>query len=375
MSAPTSQHEQVINRAISALKSLFVADSLAMPVHWFYNPQDIQKAFPGGVQKLEAAPNYHPSSIMPLHSTAGGGRGTQTASETRREIVGEVILKGKREYWGQPNQHYHRQMQAGENTLNSHCARVVMRAMLATGLHYCKEKFLDDYITFMTSDVPFHPDTYAESYHRGFFANLENGKPKNQCGAVTHDTPSIGGLVTIAPIVFAKRLHGTPLGEVQKICREHLVLTHPDEGLAKVCTTYVDLLNSLLFRTDEDSGQGLIARAAQIMPPGLDLPALTAQTRNDDIIGGRFSTACYISDSWPNVLFLAHKYHDDLEKALLVNTNAGGDNVHRGSVLGTLLGLTTGRTVDKFFQQLVDRKAIDAEIRELLKESTMPADI
>jgi ADP-ribosylglycohydrolase len=119
----------------------------------------------------------------------------------------------------------------------------------------------------------------------------------------------------------------------------------------------------------------LIARAAQ-MNPGLDLPTLTAKARSDsDVVGGRFSTACYISDSWPSVLYLAYKYHDDFEKALLVNTNAGGDNVHRGSVLGTLLGLTTGHTVDKFFQQLVDREAIDAEIRALLKDPAMPPDI
>jgi ADP-ribosylglycohydrolase len=369
-----SQCEQVINRALAALRSLFVADSLAMPVHWFYNPQDILNAFPNGITQLEAAPDHHPSSIMSLHSTAGGGRGTQKAIGTRREIVGEVILKGKRKYWGKPNQHYHQGMQAGENTLNAHCARVVMRAMLATGLHYQKEKFLDDYIAFMTSDVPLHPDTYAESYHRGFFANLESGKPKEQCGAVTHDTPSIGGLVTIAPIVLCERLRGTSLNEVRRLCREHLFLTHPDEELAEVCLTYVDLMNNLLFRKDEESAKDFIARAAQ-MNPGLDLPDLMAKTRSDrDIVGGRFTIACYISGSWPIVLYLAYKYHDHPERALLVNANAGGDNVHRGSVLGVLLGLTTGRTVDKLFQQLVNREAIDNEIMALLKSPTFPKD-
>ena len=88
-------------RVIAALKSLFVADALAMPVHWYYNPQDIEMAFPGGIVKFEAAPGTHPSSIMSLHSTVKGGRGAQTDVKAR-EIVGEVILKGKRKFWGHP---------------------------------------------------------------------------------------------------------------------------------------------------------------------------------------------------------------------------------------------------------------------------------
>jgi hypothetical protein len=181
--------------------------------------------------------------------------------------------------------------------------------------------------------------------------------------------------VTIAPIVISERLHGTPLNEVQQLCRQHLFLTHPDEGLANVCAAYVDLLNNLLFRKEEESAQDLIARAAQ-MNPGLNLPDLMAKARSDgDIVGGRFSIACYISDSWPSVLYLAYKYHDNLERALLVNTNAGGDNVHRGSVLGTLVGLSTGFTLDKFFRRLVDREAIDKEIMTLLEKPSLPKDI
>ena len=52
-----------------------VADAVAMPVHWYYNPHDIEKAFPGGIMGFEAAPGYHPASIMSLHSTSKGGRG------------------------------------------------------------------------------------------------------------------------------------------------------------------------------------------------------------------------------------------------------------------------------------------------------------
>jgi ADP-ribosylglycohydrolase len=46
------------------------------------------------------------------------------------------------------------------------------------------------------------------------------------------------------------------------------------------------------------------------------------------------------------VLYLALKYANDPEKALVSNTNLGGDNVYRGAVLGALLGAQNG--MEKF---------------------------
>ena len=53
-----------------------------------------------------------------------------------------------------------------------------------------------------------------------------------------------------------------------------------------------------------------------------------------DVIGGMLSPACYIEHSFPAVLYLAARYPDDFEAALVANTNVGGDNCHRGAVLG-----------------------------------------
>jgi ADP-ribosylglycohydrolase len=64
---------------------------------------------------------------------------------------------------------------------------------------------------------------------------------------------------------------------------------------------------------------------------------------DDWVIGPRLSTACYVEHSVPAVLYLALKYHHDPEKALVVNTNLGGDNVYRGAVLGSLLGAEHGK--------------------------------
>jgi len=369
MSAPTTPQQ----RASAALKSLFVADALAMPVHWYYNPMDIYRQFKGGIQQLEDAPAHHPSSIMSLHSTNHGGRhgGHRQAS---REIVGEVILKGKRQYWGQANTHYHHGMKAGENTLNAHCARALMRTLAANNGHYDQQAFLSAYIALMTADPAQHPDTYAESYHRGFFAKLEAGKPADRCGAVTHDTASIGGLVTIAPLVFAERLAGTPLERVQDICAGHLALTHPDDVLAKVCRDYVGLLDALLFRDDSEDPQALISAWSK-RSISLQLAEIMPRIHNDnDVVGRLFSSACYITDSWPSVLYLAYKYCNRMEAGLLANTNLGGDNVHRGAVLGVLLGLVEGNTVEALFDGLADKEALDVEIGEVVCSGSINPD-
>jgi ADP-ribosylglycohydrolase len=359
-------NELLSQRFAAALSTLFVADALAMPVHWFYNISDIERAFPGGLNKLEAAPDYHPSSIMSLHSTRAGGRSRVNISEKKPEIIGDVILKGKRQFWGQPNCHYHHGMLAGENTLNAQCARVLMRHLISARAEYKAEVFVEDYVAFMTADPPQHRDTYAESYHRGFFANFVSGLPPQKCAAITHDTPSIGGLVTIAPLVLTARLAGTPLTEVRRQAQTHLRLTHPDGLLAKICDHFVELLEALLCRPDGQDPTGLVADCARASI-GVDLPALISKKRDDrEIIGGLYSSACYIDGAWPGILYLLYKYHTDPRQALLINTRLGGDNVHRGSVLGALLGLVTGVAVEPWYTQLREHARIDEEIRNLL---------
>ena len=54
----------------------------------------------------------------------------------------------------------------------------------------------------------------------------------------------------------------------------------------------------------------------------------------------------------PAVVYLSLKYHDQPEKALIANTNLGGDNVARGAVLGSLLGAAGG--MESFPQRWVD---------------------
>ena len=50
------------------------------------------------------------------------------------------------------------------------------------------------------------------------------------------------------------------------------------------------------------------------------------------------------------------------EVALLANANLGGDNCHRGAVLGILLGVANAVSVETLYNALLDREQIDLEI-------------
>lgn len=63
---------------------------------------------------------------------------------------------------------------------------------------------------------------------------------------------------------------------------------------------------------------------------------------DEKVIGQRFSPACYIKDAFPAALYLAWKYHHDFSAGIIANANVGGDNCHRGAVVGALLGAAMG---------------------------------
>ena len=71
---------------------------------------------------------------------------------------------------------------------------------------------------------------------------------------------------------------------------------------------------------------------------------------HDVVVGQRISPACYIPGAFPASLDLAWKHAEDFEAGLIANTNVGGENCHRGVVVGALLGgaLGMGRIPSRF---------------------------
>ena len=103
----------VNDRKKAALFGLYVGDATAMPVHWMYNLDNLRKDY-GTISGYVKPKDNFQGSILNLSNTGGGGRGSDQG-----EIVGTVILHGKKKYWMRGgNFHYHLGLQAGESCFN-----------------------------------------------------------------------------------------------------------------------------------------------------------------------------------------------------------------------------------------------------------------
>jgi ADP-ribosylglycohydrolase len=307
-------------RLLGALWGLYIGDALAMPVHWYYNRNALHEDY-GWVTDYLAPKNPHPDSILV--------RSGYTAINPR----GEILHKQAR-YWGQPGIHYHQFLQAGENTLNLNLCSLLIQSLNERG-GYDAEDYLQRYIGFMTTPGS-HRDTYIEECHRNFFTNYAKGVPPRQCGA---PEKHIGGLAGIVPILA---YHNARPQRARQAALEHLALTHPGEKMKAAASLVADLLLDVLAGAPLE--QAIRAQIAAQKDPLLGHPFARWLAEPDDwVIGPKLSTACYVEHSVPAVLYLALKYHRDPEKALIVNTNLGGDNAYRGAILGALLGAAHGR--------------------------------
>ncbi len=312
-------------RMRGALLGMFIGDALAMPVHWYYNTAALDRDYP----KLDgylAPRRLHPDSLLAKSNTGGHGRGGSSG-----DIVGGVILKGRKHFWSQPQLHYHQGMAAGENTLNLRCVRLLLQSIASCG-GYQADDWLARYIAFMTTRDS-HNDTYAESFHRDFFARWASGKPPRECaGEQGHNTASIGGLVFVLPMVLA-------CGAESPAVLEQLRLTHRSDRLEVYARGVAGLFEQLCAGADVRSA------VARVAGPGIVASAERAAAEKLDdrsFVGGKVSSACYVDGAVPAVLYLLARYQRDARSALLANARCGGDNCHRGAVLGALLGALVG---------------------------------
>ena len=311
------------------LYGLCIGDALAMPVHWYYNRLALMNDY-GRVADYKTPRNPHPDSIL--------WRSTYVAPNAKGEI-----LHDQARYWGRRGIHYHQFLKAGENTLNVKVCRLLIESINQTGT-YDTDDFLQRYITFMTSPGN-HRDTYIEEYHRNFFANYARGLPPRRCGV---EEKHIGGLMGMIPVIL---FYCQDAQKARQAALAHLALTHPGLKMETAGTLIIDILLKVLQGTPLKAA--IIAEIEAQRNPLLGHPFTKLLNEPDDrVIGPRFSTACYVEDSVPAVVYLALKYHDDPENALIANTNLGGDNAARGSILGALLGAAHG--LEKFPNRWID---------------------
>jgi ADP-ribosylglycohydrolase len=296
----------------SCLLGAFLGDALAMPVHWYYDRAALVRDY-GRVVDLVAPKNPHADSIL--------WRSSYTAPNLKGEILHEQAA-----YWGRRGIHYHQFLRAGENTLNMQLALELLSVLREHG-NYDKADYLKRYIDFMTTPGR-HRDTYIEECHRNFFTKYARGKKPEDCGG---DDIHIGGLAHV-PILAA--WYADKESAALEAVKEHVRVTHRGELVETAARDLTKMLIAILNGSGvresiEKFGNGWVGRKK--------LEAW-AERPDEEVIGSILSPACYLKDAFPAALFLAWKYSNNLESALIANTNLGGDNCHRGIVVGALVG-------------------------------------
>ena len=264
---------------------------------------------------------------MNLSSTSGGGRGGDDG-----EIVGSVILHGKKKYWQRGGSyHYHHGMSAGENTLDGLVTDVLLQSMVKSK-KLDLEEYRSAYISFMTTPDT-HNDKYAGTCHRMFFQKWSKGVDPKKCPSNDgHNVDAIDAIMVVPAVSLAMLTSSRE--ERRKALYDVIHVTRDERETLDYADIYSEMLISIIVDNKSVREAALVASNAM----KYNVEADVKRSRSDPM------TACYITSSFPALLFYAYKYGEDGngEKMLLASTNAGGENVGRTALLGALVGARVG---------------------------------
>ena len=255
------------------------------------------------------------------------------------------ILHDQIKYWGQREIHYHQFLAAGENTINYQLGKELYLTILKYGV-YDSDKWLERYIECML-DGGWHKDTYLEEYHRAFFDNYSKGLAPIDCGI---DDLHIGGLSHVPCLLSGLTEIGVvDLDEQLLQVEKHVRLTHRNQHVSDAAAAMTNILYSL--KEGLDLRKALDSHAK----PWASSGQFDTWTHFSDrtVIGRQLTMACYLPESFTASLYLCWKYAEDFSAGIIANAYCGGDNCHRGAVVGALLGAANGAP-KKWIQGLIN---------------------
>ncbi|KAM8905370.1 uncharacterized protein AB9W97_008555 isoform 2-T2 [Spinachia spinachia] len=349
----------------TALWAMCAADSMAMPVHWYYNIDDIHKDFGGWICGFMSPRDRHPSSILNLSNTAGSGRTAWSSGSKPPDVVGNVILHDKLDLWknSRGSVHYHQGLQSGDNTLNVLCSLRVFLSLVSgcfsdVSRPEARAAVMSDYVSFLTTPGS-HRDSYAESFHRDFFSSWQDARPtspsevlvfaeqrsRNKLSSPSHDSQldAIGCLPMILPFILLSASANEDLAVSAAV--EFVKLTHPHPKVPEYVSIYCRVLHAVLGGASvrQEAERALrrleaweesrsYARKAARFPRGSDQQLGVHQSAVSYL-----GLACYTKGALSSLFYLAHEFHDDITGGILANANCGDRGTSKGSIEAPLL--------------------------------------
>lgn len=319
-SSDSASSVSLANRVYGAFWGFFLGEALAVPSHGYSSTRLLKKDY-GYISDFVQPQFPHPESFL---------------FRTNYEVINEKneILHGRMDEWRVPGTHYHQNLLAGENALEGRLAQMLVENICDHAAHD-EASYRELFLEFMLTPGK-HNDTYIPTAYREFFCNYAHGKDIERCGV---ESVKAGGLTIILPLIW---LHFRDPDQTRRSIKQRLSLTHPGHSILRTAEMLAEVHYRLFTgRSIEDI---ILGRLREKHHPYVNYPfrRWIKHLSDEDVAFKQLRTGAEIDDAVPLVLYLALKYQNDTETALLTNANLGGESCARGALLGSLLGAANG---------------------------------
>jgi ADP-ribosylglycohydrolase len=393
--------DKIKSKIENALWGLFIADAMAMPAHWFYNTNNLKKHLKGEIKGYVSPPLSHDESFM-LGSPYNPDIKTAQKFGRSYDILHEHKNYYKTTYsdnsFSLNNEnakiHYHNGLEAGENTLSANLVRLLMQSVIKN-CRYNSNFFIIDFINYFMEPGN-NRDPYLETYIRKWFENYSKGYPAQSCAETQRNNwsvSSLGGI--IRPLVLSLLAENSY--QALGLAVEHQNITHRSENISSLLCILVPLVSELLkgngrkkllkkysalIHLPEITGRQLMHLYIKHVGPeniepdemwrihtnfkkeNFEIDKFCSQNSEEEIYNNLLSTACYPEHGVPLLLSTAWINDMKFDKSLFSDINAGGDNVHRGMILGLITGAAAGRIPESLKKGLKNYDEIRIEIND-----------
>jgi ADP-ribosylglycohydrolase len=273
------------DQAIAMVKASFVADALALGVHWIYNTNVIDKKW-GWVEEYikPERPTYHPTKDL-----------------------GEFT-------------HY------GDQTI-----------VLLESLAACSTFDLMDFATRWQHFFKSY-DGYFDGATKKTLENFQQGKDPDQSGS---DSDDLAGAARIAPLVYIFR---KDLERLIAAARAQTAMTHDNAHVIDAAEYFAKIAWGVLQGQSPVASLKRSLNDPQAKKPFYAWIEKGLNSVHDNTREAikNLGQMCEIDAAFPCVVHLIAKYENNLKDALVENIMAGGDSAGRGLIVGFILGAHLG---------------------------------
>lgn len=316
------------DRAMGAIVGMFVGDALGLGPHWYYDLKELRKDYGDWIT------GYMPPKPGRYHDGCKAGDVSQTG-QVAMMLLSSVAEKGE----------------------------------------YDESDFtdrLDDFL--QTLDGTAKGGRYTDIAMREVWKARQEGASWSESAGMS-DT----GEAAIRGVVLAARYADTPR-DLAALAMKNFHLTHAEPFVKAQSLAFVlSVCRTIRGKSLDNAGKSLMGWAQKevdralidvFLQPGLVYSAAT----NEEIvlepahaIAQIYGLACQLGFMLPASYWLASRFADDFETAVLTAVNGGGNNMARACMTGAISGAQVGLSgiPHRFIEGLVDKDEILANADKL----------